>query len=391
MDADKLRKILQQREGPKLDYKLSMALASETHKKELAKDVIAIANTPGGRGYIIIGVRDKTRTLEGVNPDHYPEETIQQIVQNRCDPPIPISVDAIVLEKTSLVVITIFKSNARPHQMRQTGAFYIRRGSTTDFAHRDEIAVMMSNAGIVLAEAMPVRQATLSAYNQDQLVAYIALKTGEPNRSTDSNLLYLLGLVYRDLEENRDYPTTGGILLLAQRPQQYLPHTGVKCIVSLSPGQREVNYFEGSLLTLLELVMEFLKPICIQARYPIELFEEALCNALVHRDYYEHRREISIFISGRRVEIANPGSISDAENVQHLLQHATTKRRNPWLYQQLLDLDTQGRFKRYGLGITKMKQLLMNHGGLRVVNMKRANVFKLILPGLDHFSKYQKN
>ena len=44
-----------------------MDILIESGKKELAKDICAIANSRGGRGYIVIGVEDKTKRIIGIN------------------------------------------------------------------------------------------------------------------------------------------------------------------------------------------------------------------------------------------------------------------------------------------------------------------------------------
>ena len=61
MDSSKLKQLLKQEEGPKLDFKASLCLSTESEKKELTKDVIAMANSKGGRGYIVFGIEDKTK------------------------------------------------------------------------------------------------------------------------------------------------------------------------------------------------------------------------------------------------------------------------------------------------------------------------------------------
>ncbi len=61
MNSQKLQYLLSQEEGPKLDFKASLSLKTASGKKELAKDIIAIANSQGGRGYLVIGVADKTK------------------------------------------------------------------------------------------------------------------------------------------------------------------------------------------------------------------------------------------------------------------------------------------------------------------------------------------
>ena len=69
MDKSKVKALLKQNEGPKLDFKEKLDLSTESGKKELAKDVLAIANTQGGRGHIVLGIRDKTKEVVGVESD----------------------------------------------------------------------------------------------------------------------------------------------------------------------------------------------------------------------------------------------------------------------------------------------------------------------------------
>ncbi|MDY2729629.1 MAG: ATP-binding protein, partial [Clostridium sp.] len=95
MDEKKLLSIINKEEGTKLDFKLKLDLWCESGKKEFAKDICAIANSRGGgRGYIIVGVRDKTKEIVGLkDEDMFREEAVQQIIATRCEPPIPINVE----------------------------------------------------------------------------------------------------------------------------------------------------------------------------------------------------------------------------------------------------------------------------------------------------------
>ena len=157
MTVQKLEELLRMGEGEKLDYKQDFLLDTETRKKELVKDIPAIANSKGGRGYIIFGVTDKTREAVGVSDKHPSEETVFQVISTRCDPPVPIRYEEVFYEGKKLIVVTIFKSSQRPHQILQTGTFYIRRGSTTDIARRYEIASMLQDNGLVCYETTPIR------------------------------------------------------------------------------------------------------------------------------------------------------------------------------------------------------------------------------------------
>ncbi|NYC30126.1 putative HTH transcriptional regulator [Clostridium saccharobutylicum] len=99
MDNKKLLFLIKKDEGTKLDFKLKLDLTTENGKKELTKDVCAIANSSGGRGYIIVGIQDKTKKIIGIkNEDMFKEEQIQQIVTTRCEPPIPLEVEFIDID-----------------------------------------------------------------------------------------------------------------------------------------------------------------------------------------------------------------------------------------------------------------------------------------------------
>ena len=67
MDTKKISILLKREEGTKLDFKLKIDILIESGKKELAKDICAIANSRGGRGYIVIGVEDKTKRVIGID------------------------------------------------------------------------------------------------------------------------------------------------------------------------------------------------------------------------------------------------------------------------------------------------------------------------------------
>ncbi|GAB6169901.1 hypothetical protein JCM1393_23610 [Clostridium carnis] len=140
MNKRKIRSLIKREEGLKLDFKLKLLLNYESGKKELAKDICAIANSKGGRGYIIVGIEDKTKKIVGLNKDElFTEEQIQQIVSSRCEPPIPVSVSKHFIDGKCICVIIIYNGDQKPYQIRETGAFYIRRGSTTDVMRRDEL------------------------------------------------------------------------------------------------------------------------------------------------------------------------------------------------------------------------------------------------------------
>lgn len=382
MDAQKLTALLKRSEGPKLDFKAKLDLTTESGKKELAKDVMAIANSQGGRGHILVGIEDKTKAVLGIAEDSYSEERIQQIISNRCEPPLSIRYETVPFGPDKWIgVITIFYSNKKPHQMYQTGAFYIRRGSTTDFARRDEIAAMLQQGGIIHNEQIPLYNVDSTVLDWDRVQAYLK-RTNYPVRDPkDLREFCNLGLLYFDRDEEIYNPTVGAMLLFCPELQRYMPHTSIR-IVNWLTAQRQEHWVQGTVTELLDRAMDILTEALGASGYPMEALEEALCNAIVHRDYFDHAREILVYLGRKRIEISNPGCIHGKEPLDNLSRENNPYRRNNWLYHQLMVLDEKNRFTKYGLGLARIKGNLKSQGRVRFISLRKINMFKVILPGV---------
>lgn len=388
MDSQKLLTLLKRNEGPKLDFKAQLDMNTESGKKELAKDVMAIANSQGGRGHILIGVEDRTRSIIGILPEAYSEERIQQIVSNRCEPPLSIRYETVPIKDKWVGVITIFYSNKKPHQMYQTGAFYIRRGSTTDFARRDEIAAMLQQGGIIHNEQIPLYNVDSSVLDWNRVKDYLKRTNFRVQEPQDMREYCNLGLLYFDRDEEMYSPTVGAMLLFCPDLQRYMPHASIR-IVNWITADRQEHQVKGTVIDLLDTAMAIIAEALEETGYPIGAIEETLANAIVHRDYFDHSREILVYLGRKRIEISNPGSIHGKEPLDNLIRENNPYRRNNWLYHQLMLLDERNRFNKYGLGLGWIKMMLKNQGQVRFINLRKINMFKVVLPGVG-YTKHRK-
>lgn len=383
MDAQKLQQLLLREEGVKLDFKLQLSLNREGEKRELAKDVSAIANSRGGRGYIVIGVKDKTKEIIGIDPYFFSEEKIQQIISNRCDPPVPIRLDTVQFQDKFIAIITIFKSNQRPHQMLQTGGFYIRRGSTTGLAHREEIAGMFQETGLINHETMLVYRATLADLDGEAIFRFFK-KYGIKERISLSHW-ESAGFIGKNRETETFHPTIGGLLLFGKKPQLFLPHAVIKIIACLencsSEGATKITYFEGTIIEQLNAAQLFIRKLLLKSSYPVEALDEALANAVIHRDYLHGSKEISVSLNNNKFIISNPGSFLDSFQ-DYLSDSNVPSLRNPWLYHKALLFDKKKRFAKSGLGLTNISKLLEDYGPVEYKNYPDRNLFQVILPGI---------
>lgn len=381
MDSQKLYTLLQKPEGTKLDFKAILSLKNESEKKELAKDVAAMANSKGGRGYIIFGIEDGTKNILGIEGKRYTEEQIQQVISQRCDPPVSVKLEIIPFHEKQVAVLTIYRSSQQPHQIRQTGVFYIRRGSTTDIARREEIASMLQESGMLQHERIVLNKVELKALDEKIINDYIS-KTGLTSTNEEYyTLLEGIGIIGRDDDNDGYHPTVGGLLIFGYNPQLYLPHTGIRLIDKLSAGK--VVYFSGPIKKMLDEIESYLKLRItkINGGYPVAAVVEAVANATVHRDYFSLGREIVILIENNKIEISNPGVACNGGDIPGLMKEYNPCRRNQWLYQRLLILDNKRRFLQTGKGMERIYETFKKHGGTKIINNEKRNLFKVVLPG----------
>lgn len=152
-----LRLIERKFESAKVDYKKSYPF-DEKHKREIIKDVIAMANTidpddslvhdgfDGGHGFIIIGC-DEEGGLFDISEDNLSDNAIQQIINEYVEPKINftyLSFSHEIDEKSvQFGVILIAASERPPHRVKKSlqqgkeiqalraGSCFVRIGSTT--------------------------------------------------------------------------------------------------------------------------------------------------------------------------------------------------------------------------------------------------------------------
>lgn len=378
MTIQKLEELLRAGESEKLDYKQDFSLDTETKKKEFVKDITAIANSKGGRGYLIFGVTDKTRKVVGICGKHPTEETIFQVISTRCDPPVPVRYEEINYKGKKVIVLTIFKSGQRPHQILQTGTFYLRRGSTTDIARRYEIASMLQDNGLICYETTPIRHARLDDFDHEMMDRYLLRQFSGDDKSS-LLILESMGFITYSTESKEYVPTSGGMLIFGKNPQRFLPSTGIRVEFN-----GKTTLFEGNIPTMLDSVEKFISEKSQLNGYPINAIYEALYNAVVHRDYWDATRETVVIIRHKSIEITNPGAIWNTDGIINMENDIYPPRRNGWLYQRLLLTDKKDRFLNSPIGIRTLNDSFEQYGlKVKYINLVKKNLFKVVLPGID--------
>ncbi|MBE6063495.1 MAG: ATP-binding protein [Clostridium butyricum] len=388
MDKKKLISLIKKEEGIKLDFKLKLDLKNEMGKKEITKDICAIANSNGGRGYIIVGIQDKTKAVVGISNDNlFTEEQIQQIITSRCEPPIPLQVDFLLIENKKIGIISIYDGGQRPYQVRENGAFYIRRGSTTDTMRKQELIALLEENLNLTIETCPLMRSNMDMLNMDIIKRYFKSKG---IALTDDNKEFLLlssGIIYKDRELSELKCTYGGLLVFSDINYICIPNNMIKIVNKVDNIYGKVYVIQGNLIEMVDKAEKTLSEI-MPVTYPVNAVAECVKNAVLYREYYDLNRIIEITIDSNNIIISSPGEFID-ENIKG--ERTNYNKRNIWLYEKLITLDEKGRFLNNGKGFTRIREAFKGRGKVKFINSRIEHSFKVILPGCNRTIGCKKN
>lgn len=388
MDKKKLMSLIRKEEGPKLDFKLKLDLSNEMGKKELTKDICAIANSNGGRGYIIVGIQDKTKKIFGINNNNlFTEEQIQQIITSRCEPPIPLQVDFLFVDNKKISVISIYDGGQRPYQVRENGAFYIRRGSTTDTMRKQELIALLEENLNLTIETCPLMRSDISMLNMDLVKKYFENKGIILTEENKEFLLLSAGIIYKDRELGELKCTYGGLLVFSDINHICIPNNMIKIVNKSDNIYGKVYVIQGNLIEMVDKAEKTLTEIMPDS-YPVSSIVEAVKNAVLYREYYDLNRIVEIIIDDNNIIISSPGEFID-ENIKG--ERTNYNKRNIWLYEKLITLDEKGRFLNNGKGFTRIRDAFNGRGKVKFINSRIEHSFKVVLPGCNKVIDCSKN
>lgn len=153
MDAVLFEQLLYQEENDSLDFKKDQYPfdgESDVIKSELLKDILAFANSwKRSDGYILIGVDDVKggKSIVSNILEDLDDAKLQQFINSKTNKPLAFSYEPFTFDEKRLGIIRIPVQQRPFYLIKNYGKLekekvYIRRGSSTDIAKPDEIALM---------------------------------------------------------------------------------------------------------------------------------------------------------------------------------------------------------------------------------------------------------
>jgi hypothetical protein len=189
------------------------------------------------------------------------------------------------------------------------------------------------------------------------------------------------------------HPVYGALLCFGRNPQACLAGALTRCIHwhgdTREGGWRDDQEYRSDLLTQFNSSLSFLRK-CLrfsrvigregrteQCEIPFVALEEALANALVHREYANRPESVQVEVFDSRIEIRSPGQLPPPMTLELLGVEDSCHPRNP-LIARIFYLC--GHVEKVGSGIKRM-QRAMEEGGLLPpeFELSDAQTLKVIL------------
>ena len=327
---------------------------------------------------------------------------------------IPFYEEVQVDDQHRVAVITISQGVTKPYVVRSQDRedIYIRVGSTSRLATREQQARLFALGGMLHAELLPVSGSGLRDLSLDRLTAYLSTIVGDKTLPTNDdewgNRLCGLGF----LVERQDGPpvcTIAGLVLFGHAPRRLLHQGGVRWMVfegedksyralddrlidgPLVALRKEASsggsvILENGLIeSLVDAMRSFVSEEAAEVNaslqrerhwyYPKEALREAIVNALAHRDWTRYE-EIEVARYVDRLEVLSPGALQNSMTVEKMVAGQRSPR-NPLIVEVLRDY---GYVDARGMGVrNKIIPLLTEQNGVAPVFQATEDYLKVTM------------
>lgn len=321
------------------------------HADSLAKEIVALLNLEGG--YILLGVEDNgtvtglTRTVKSA------EEWLMDVCRQNIQPAIIPYWETATWDESRMIGIVTLPADSpdKPYKAKRGSAWvtFVRVGSTSREAIREEEARLYQSSGLMRYEIKPVPGSSLEELDYRRLANYFQdIRQQDCPAEGDESAWQRLLVNTELMVQNRSkiMVTVGGLLLFGRRPNHFLPQAGISATaypgVEKDYAARERATLRGPIVALrsasgdmlenglVEQAIEFVRRnIAIQAwleggtrrerwDYPLEAVRETIINAITHRDYSIAGVDIELSLYADRLEVISPGRLPNTVTVEKM-------------------------------------------------------------------------
>lgn len=353
----------------------------ELRPEQLGKEIVALANFQGGK--LLLGVEDDG-TISGIQRDDL-ETWVMDTVFGRYVHPLilPYYEEVEFDDGKRVAVISLTQGTAKPYVVRINNReeIYVRVGSTSRLATREQQARLFESGGMLHSEVLPVSGSGLEDLDQRRLTDYLINIMGDltaPHTIEEwEQRLKRLGLMVARPDNDPAVCTIAGLVLFGRSPRRSLRHAGVRWMSFMGDDKdyqaQDDTVLDGPLVALwetrtgegrgmvedglVERLADRMRPfISLESseinedlrrdshyRYPWDAIREAILNAFVHRDW-TRSSEVEVVNYSNRLEVISPGALQNSMTIDKMLA-GQRSARNPIIVEIMRDygyVDSRG-------------------------------------------------
>ncbi len=378
--------------------------------ESLAKEISALLNLKGG--VILLGVEDDGN-IRGMSRNRKrAEEWVMNIAQQHIQPAVIPVFTSIIVDSDNLVGIVELHADSpgKPYKARRGSAWvtYVRVGSTSRDATREEEGRLYQSARLIRYEIKPVPDTGMRSLDMDRIENYfrVTLNRSAPSRTdTDSWQELLLNSDLLVRTEREVYASVAGLLLFGQNPNRRLPQAGITAVAF--PGvEKDYNTMDEERIRgpLAPLLSEHRSPVDLgvidrtvdfakrnmgsiawieggrrhrKKAFPLDAVREAIVNAVTHRDYAWEGTDIEVSVYADRLEIISPGRLPNGVTVKKMKEGIVRVARNELLKEILRDYRY---IEHFGMGVrNRIIRSMRDHNGTDPDLVEEEDRFKVCL------------
>ena len=309
--------------------------------EELAGELVAFANSEGGA--VFVGV-DDSGGVRGIPPESLDvaEHWLLNVATHNCEPPIrPVVRKALLPSNTGVdgrILLVVVPRGLYVHRT-SGGRYYTRVGSTKRDLTPPELARLFQQRGReYVFDEQPAPAAAVDDLNRNRLEAFFGRSPTIPWL----DLLRNTRVTFRD-EDGVDRPTVAGLLVFATEPTEFLESGSIEAACyrgtrlssdDLVHAERLAGPVSDQIDAGIAFVARFMQPSSkkesgkrSESPYDLDVVDEAIVNAVAHRDYAIAGSKIRLFVFADRLELYSPGRLPNTLTLDDMPYRTFTRNQ----------------------------------------------------------------
>ena len=359
-------------------YNVDFKVAVPQKVRDITEEVCSFANAAGG--FVLVGIDDHG-VIKGASIDNSKRSAIQGSI-GEISPALHCEMYSVDVDEKEVWVIEVPAGRQVPYFFG--GNVFVREGANSQkLTNVEEIRELFQQAEKIYYDSIPNKKYNLYDNLDADMMKAFRRESRISNNVEDDQLLENIQAFTEEGEVKR-----GAILFFAKHPENLFFHAVVRCTQFKGTDKLHIiddKTFGGPLVFQYEQALNWIEdkltvayeikgtgPRTEKWEMPLDVFREALINALAHRDYYEQGAFTNVEVYDNRIEITNPGGL-----LPLVAKHFGRKSlsRNPFVFSLFMRMNL---VEHVGSGIGRMKELMLETG-LPEPEYETEGMFNIIL------------